>query len=215
MRNTNAVTAPSISADDQRTRNPVEIEHHIVPGTGGHGRARADALLSVASAFGCRVAVFGYDAKPGDTFLVITATRPVLDALGALLPKLAVRMEQAARAATKDYGQRAGAASHGKRALLTAYFRDYLRGYGIGAADRVRGYRAQVLASEGAYLASRLADDAERVDAKFRQGIQGQGTLRQEQGEHRAARELGIAAGREKGTGDDYLAIHDLVFTAL
>jgi hypothetical protein len=194
---------------------PVEAEHYIVPGTGGHGRARADALLSVIGNFGCRVAVFGYNAKRGDTFLIMTATRPVLDALGLLLPDLAARMELAARGALGDYARRFRAAMPGKRAMLAPYFRDYLRGYGLGVAERVRELRTQVLASEGPDLASRLADDAARVDAKFRQGPQGQTILRPERTGHREARELGIAAGHEIGTGDDYLVIHDMVFAML
>src|ERR1700679_3660698 len=55
-----------------RTGSPVAIDPYIVPGTGGHGRARADGLLAVAQAFGCRIAVYGYDATRNDKFLVMT-----------------------------------------------------------------------------------------------------------------------------------------------
>jgi hypothetical protein len=74
------------------------------------------------AAYGCRTAVFGYDAKPGDTFLVMTATQPTLDALELLLPALAAEMESAARGAAKG--------------CTTAYFREYIRGFEPGRRRR-------------------------------------------------------------------------------
>ncbi len=78
-----------------------EFGYYIVPGTGGHGRARADGLLAVIQAFTCRAGVFGYDATRRDKFLIMVAARPVLDALDLLLPGIARQMEGAARAAAK------------------------------------------------------------------------------------------------------------------
>src|SRR5579859_1883856 len=75
-------------APDTGGAYPAEFSHYIVPGTGGHGRARSDALLSVVTAFACRVTVFHYDATRHDKFLIMAGVRPVLDALDVLLPKI-------------------------------------------------------------------------------------------------------------------------------
>src|SRR5271154_1891991 len=84
---------------------PVGLNHCIVPGAGGHGRARADALVAITQAFSCQVAVYGYDATRYDKFLIIIGGQPVLDALDLLLPKAAAEMEAAARAASSVYAE--------------------------------------------------------------------------------------------------------------
>jgi len=132
---------------------PTGLNHCIVPGTGGHGRARADALLAITQAFSCRVAVFGYDATRYDKFLIIMGGQPVLDALDLLLPKAAAEMEAAGRAAVGAYAEEVRAILPGmrraqRRRLLTVpYFRDYLRGWGAGAAQAVAGLRSQLIAA--------------------------------------------------------------------
>jgi hypothetical protein len=197
------------------------VDHCIVPGTGRHGRARADALLAVIRNYACRVAVFGYDATRGDTFLVMTAARPVLDALGLLLPSVAASMESAARAATRGYAEAVRDAlprmSGGERrqALVTPYFRAYLRGYGLGVAETVRVLRAEVIAGEGEALAGLLAEDEARAEEQFTREFPGRKTLREERSWHRRGMEAGIRAGRMAGVDDGYLAIHDLVFAML
>ena len=55
---------------------PVETDHYIAPGTGGHGRARVDALLPVIAAYGSRFAVFRYNETRGDKFLIMIAPGP-------------------------------------------------------------------------------------------------------------------------------------------
>jgi hypothetical protein len=59
-------------------------------------------LLAVIRAFGCRTAAYGYDVTRYDKFLIMTGTRPALDALELLLPPIAVQEEQAA-ATLKGY----------------------------------------------------------------------------------------------------------------
>jgi hypothetical protein len=201
---------------------PVEVEHYIVPGTGGHGRARADALLAVIGTFGCRVTVYGYDATRHDKFLIMTGTRPALDALQLLLPSLAARMEVAARAAVRDYRRktryaelRAGLTPP-SRMRVAPFFRDYVRGYGQGAAEAVNTLRGSVVGSEGTALAAVVAADERRVAEKFSARFPGRQVLRKERGGHRLAFESGKNEGLAAGLGDDdYLAVHDLVFAML
>lgn len=204
-----------------RVKCPIDIDFYIVPGTGGHGRARADALLAVIGAFGCRVAVHGYDASRTDTFLVMTGTQAALDALGLLLPEIAVRMERAAWAAASGYATKVRAAMPGmsggarRRALVTPYFRDYLRGYGSGIAERVRALRADQIKTEGPELARIIANDSERTRRRFAERFPAQQMLRKERVGLQRARRAGAAAARAAGITDDYLAIHDLVFAML
>jgi len=141
---------------------PVDVDHYIVPGTGGHGRARADGLLAVTRAFGCRTAVYGYDATRNDKFLIMTATRSVLDALEILLPSIAAQMEQAARDAVTGYATLARratpelASKAQRRILVTQYFRAFLRGYGTAAAETISTRRTAVIRASGPELASIL-----------------------------------------------------------
>jgi len=222
----NGAAVPAQRRDDaephvQRAGSPVEFEHYIAPGTGGHGRARADALLEVIETFGCRTAVFGYDATRGDTFLIITSTRPVLDALELLLPDTAARMERAAHEATTAYAAEARAAipawtsTARWRTLVRPYFREYLRGYGQGIAEEIRVLRAEATEAGGPELAAALAEDAARIRERFTREFPADKPLRREHTEHRSAREEGMSAGRTAGVSDGYLAIHDLVFSAL
>jgi hypothetical protein len=162
----------------------------------------------VIAAFGCRAAVYGYNTAPGDTFLVMTGTRPALDALGVLLPQVAIGMETEACAATRAHIK---ASPGGHRAL---YFRDYLRGYGRGVAERLRALRTEMYRSEGAALASVIAADDARVEQLFTQEFPAAPPLRQERTSSRAAQRVGVAAGRAAKI-DAYLAIHDLVFAML
>jgi hypothetical protein len=179
---------------------PVGIEHYIVPGTGGHGQARADALLAVIDAFGCRTAVFGYDSAPGDTFLIMTGTRPMLDALELLLPRIATEMEQSAR----TYARR------GRRSS----FRDYLRGYGEGAADEFRALRGWMVRNDWD-LADAVATSTLRIEEEFTRRFPDKQSVRRETVRDSLAREAGLRAGQAAGVGDPYLAIHDLVFAGL
>jgi hypothetical protein len=207
-------------AAPRRTPGP-ELGYYIAPGTGGHGRARADGLLAVIQAFACRVGVSGYDATRRDKFLIMVAARPVLDALDLLLPRVALQMETAARAAAKAYGQEVRSAlpamSVGQRrsALKIPYFRNYLRGFGQGVAETIREIRAEFIQAEGDHLRRILAEQDRRAEDAYRRGFPDPAELRKEQARHLDGFLEGQDAGRAVDLGDEYLAQHDLVFAML
>ncbi|MBV9451091.1 MAG: hypothetical protein JO345_34910 [Streptosporangiaceae bacterium] len=203
------------------SRIPVATEVHIVPGTAGHGRARADALLEVVRVFGCRVALFGYNATRNDKFLVTVGTRAKLDALDILVPTVARRMEEAARAAVAGYAQRAREAlpemteATRLRILVVPYYREYLRGFGMGAAEMIRAIRAEFTKTAGEQLAAIMSADEVRIAEKFETKFPDRQPIRPERTRHDAGREAGIAAGRMADIGDWYIARHDLAFAML
>ena len=200
---------------------PVDVDHYIVPGTGGHGRARADGLLAVARTFGCRVAVYGYDATRNDKFLIMTGTRPALDALEILLPSIAVQMEQVARAAVKGYASlvcnalpRLGRKAQ-RRVLVTPYYRAFLRGYGQAVAETVSAARVKKIQVENPELGRILAADQTRIEEMFRRDFPDRQPLRPERTGHRIGAQAGHRAGLAVDLGDRYLVTHDLVFALL
>jgi hypothetical protein len=218
-----ALYAPGsgVTQDRAGRASPIDVDYYIVPGTGGHGRARADGLLAVAGAFGCRIAALGYDATRNDKFLVMTGTRPLLDALEILLPRVALQMERAARAAVNAYMSQVREAlpqmdgARQRRVLVTPYFRSFLRGYGLAIAEKIRALRAEKLKAEGAELARILAADEVRVQEMLDREFPDRQLLRTERVGHCAGMEAGKKAGRAAGFGDYYLATHDLVFAML
>jgi hypothetical protein len=218
---TAAVLDPEPSERLDRVGIPVEIDHYIVPGTGGHGRARADALLAVAGTFGCRVAVYGYNATRNDTFLVMVGARSALDTLEILLPEVAIRMEKAARAAVRAYASQVTSAlpqmkvGTQHRVLTRPYFRDFIRGYGFSIAEQIRALRAGYIENAGPGLVQVLATSQVRIEEMFRRDFPDRHSLRKERGEHRRGLATGRTAGQQAGFGDHYLAVHDLVFAAL
>ncbi len=203
------------------SRIPVETEVHIVPGTGGHGRARADAYLEIVQVFGCRVALFGYNATRNDKFLVTVGTRAKLDALAILLPAIERRMEQAARTAVSGYVQCARealpemSAATQRRILVVPFYREYLRGFGIGVAEMIRALRAEFAKTAGDGLASFMSADEARIAAEFETKFPDRQPLRPERTSHDAGRQAGLTAGRMADIGDWYIARHDLTFAML
>jgi hypothetical protein len=219
MNTHSSAAATAIKLDG--TGLPVDFDYYIVPGTGGHGRARADALMPIIETFGCRVTAFGYDATRNDKFLIMTGTRSALDALEILLPSIAILMEQAARRAVKTYASQVHGAvpqmrlATSRRVLVTPYFRDYLRGYGRGIAEQLQGMRAPAIRAGGPALAEALSGDQARVDETFSRSFPDRKPPRPERGTHERAENAGRRAGRIADIGDDYLAKHDLVFAML
>lgn len=218
---TAAVIDSEPSARPDRVGIPVEIDHYIVPGTGGHGRARADALLAVVGTFGCRVAVYGYNATRNDTFLVMVGARSALDTLEILLSEVAIGIEQAARAAVKEYARQAAdalpqmKAATQRRVLTRPYFRDFIRGYGLAIAEQIRALRASYIEQAGPDLIQVIKASQARIEEMFRRDFPDRQPLRKELGEHRRGLAAGHAAGQQAGFGDQYLAVHDLVFAML
>jgi hypothetical protein len=204
-----------------RAPSPAELDFYIVPGTGGHGRARTDGLLAVVEAFACRVAVIGYDASRHDKFLIMAAARPVLDALEILLPRIARQMEAAARAAAKAYGADVRSAlpdmpcGARRGGLNVPYFRDYLRGYGKGIAENIRGIRGEAIQAGGPELARMLAAQDRLADEMYRAEFPDTQRLRPESGGHENGHEAGLDAGLKADLGDEYLLQHDLIFAML
>jgi hypothetical protein len=198
-----------------------EFGYYIVPGTGGHGRARADGLLAVVQAFVCRVGVFGYDATRRDKFLIMVAARPVLDALDLLLPSIAAQMEGAARSAAKAYGLQVRSAlpqmpaGKQRNVLKIPYFRNYLRGYGQAVGDTVRDIRAEFIRAEGPELTQALAGQDARAEEVYSREFPDTRELRKERASHLDGFLEGQDAGRTADLGDEYLAQHDLVFAML
>ena len=198
-----------------------EVGHYIAPGTGGHGRARTDGLLAVIQAFACRVGVFGYDATRHDKFLIMVAARPVLDALDLLLPSIAVQMEAAARTSARAYGEKVRSAlpdlpgTRGRSVLKAPYFRNYLRGFGQGAAETIREIRAEFIRAEGNELLWVLAEQGVRAEEVYSREFPDTTGLRKERASRLDGFLEGQAAGRAVDLGDEYLAQHDLVFAVI
>jgi hypothetical protein len=174
--------------------------------------------MPIITTFGCRVTAFGYDATRNDKFLIMTGTRPALDALEILLPSTAILMEQAGRQAVKTYASQVHGAvpqmrlATSGRVLITPYFRDYLRGYGRGIAEQLQGVRTPAIRAGGLALAEAFAGDQVRVDETFSRSFPDRKPLRPERGSHERAADAGRRAGRVADIGDDYVARHDLVF---
>jgi hypothetical protein len=198
-----------------------EIGYYIAPGTGGHGRARADGLLAVIQAFACRVAVFGYDATRHDKFLIMVAARPVLDVLDLLLPGIALQMESAARAAATAYAQEVRSADPQlPPAQLCStrkvpYFRSYLCGFGWGAAESIREARAGLIQAGGSDLHQILIGQDLRAEEMYTREFPGSTGLRNDRASHVDGFLQGQDAGRAADLGDEYLLQHDLVFAML
>lgn len=199
-----------------------ELGYYIAPGTGGHGRARADGLLAVIQAFACRAGVFGYDATRRDKFLIMVAARPVLDALDLLLPSIALQMETHARAAARAYTRAVRAslpkmpARHWRNSLRVPYFRSYLRGFGQGAADTIREIRAEFINNEGNDLLLQvLAEQDVLAHEAYARRFAGTMAMRKERAVHTDAFLEGRDAGRAADLGSEYLAQHDLIFAML
>jgi hypothetical protein len=198
-----------------------EVGYYIAPGTGGHGRARTDGLLAVIQSFVCRVGVFGYDATRYDKFLIMVAARPVLDALDLLLPSIATQMEAAARTAARAYGEEVRSAlpdlqdSRKRSVLKVPYFRNYLRGFGQGAAETIREIRAEFIKAEGDALPRILAEQDVRAEEVYSREFPDSAGLLKERAGHTNGFLEGQDAGREVDLGDEYLAQHDMVFAMI
>jgi hypothetical protein len=205
------------AAPARRVHSPIGLGYYIVPGTGGHGRARADGLLAVIQAFPSRVRLYGYDRTRRDKFLIMVAVRPVLDALEVLLPQVALQMEAAASAAARAYGKEVPPTlpAARRRALKVPYFRSYLRGYGEGVAETVRSLRAELLQSAGSELGQILFEEDALAETMYNRGFPGTHLLRPERASHPDGYQEGLSTGLTADLGDKYAAQHDLVFAML
>jgi hypothetical protein len=180
---------------------PIEVDCHSVPGTGGHGKARAAALAAIVTVMGCQTAVHSNDATRQPRLLCLTGTRSAVATVQLLLPGLQQQIGTAARAATQTYTSRLRFITTWqypaqRRTWITAYHRSYLRGYGYGIADTIEALRTTIMAEAartGAVVL--LARDAARVQAVFAREFPGLRPTRPERHHHAQA----LAAGRQAG----------------
>ena len=103
----------------------------------------------------------------------MVAVRPVLDALDLLLPSIAMQMEAAARTAARSYEEEVRSALPHLRAtrkrsvLKVPYFRNYLRGFGQGAAETIQEIRTEFIQAEGDALPRILAEQDVRAEEVY------------------------------------------------
>ncbi len=206
-----AISEAAVRAESGQAPEPVEVARYDVPGTGGHGKARAAALSAAAIAYGCKVAVYGNDATRYRRTMLMVGTRSSLAALRVLLPSIELQMEMAARAATRAYGKRLRVMTSwqdpgDRRTYTTAFYRDYVRGYGYGVADKIEATRGQIVdEAAGTGTALVLAGDAARVQAEFTRQFPRLGKGRPEHHRHPGAMAAGRTAGRRADIGSHHL----------
>lgn len=206
-----AITEAALRADTGKPPEPVERLDYPVAGTGGHGKARVAALAAVTRAYGCKNAVLGNDASNGPRTLEIIGTRSALSALRVLLPSIEMQMEMASRAATRDYRQQLRWAAAWQspaelRKLTAGFYRDYLRGYGYGVADKINTTWCEVAKeTAGTSTALVLANDATRIQAEFTRQFPKLGKSRPERKRHPGALTEGRRAGHHADLGSHHL----------
>ncbi len=80
-----------------------------IPGSGGHGKARYDAMLLIADAYGCTRAFYGVGMSPKDPWggfeLRYGGPASLVEQVAEVLPGFLEEIEEAAKAATKAYGE--------------------------------------------------------------------------------------------------------------
>ncbi len=207
-----AISEASVRAEAGRSPEPIELDCYDIPGTGGHGKARAAALAAIATDYGCEVAVYGNDASRYTRRLLMVGTQSSLAALRILLPSIELRMESAARAATRAYGKQLRAACSwqsraDRRTHASAFYRDYLRGYGYGVADKIRAMCGEISReAAGTGTALVLAADAARIRAEFAREFPRLGRTRAERHRHPGAQAQGREDGRRADIGTHHVS---------
>ncbi|MGH3157035.1 MAG: hypothetical protein ACRDNF_10720 [Streptosporangiaceae bacterium] len=180
---------------------PIEVDCCTVPGTGGHGKARAAALAAIATVLGCQTAGHGNDASRQPRLLFLVGTRSAVATVQLLLPGLQQQIETTARAATQTYTTRLRFITSWqypaqRRTWIAAYYRSYVRGYGYGIAETIEAARTTIVGeAAGTGAAVLLARDAARVQAVFTREFPGLRPTRRERHHHAQA----LAAGRQAG----------------
>ena len=125
-----------------------------IPGTGGHGPARLDAVTAIVHALGCRASgrepLTGHRLRGahGDYYLNVWGTEPVITWLNRALPGIIAALDRAAATATRRYAawlrDECPPEDHmpAERPALRAHWRrEYLRAYGVMLAARISGHR--------------------------------------------------------------------------
>jgi hypothetical protein len=125
-----------------------------VPGTGGHGKARVQALAAIAGAYGCRSAVRGNTSAATERTLIVLGTRSALDSLQMLLPSVSLQMEASARFCAREHVARLRERRSSDRSALAGernrYYRSFVRAYGDAVAQRIVELRTRIAEESGA-----------------------------------------------------------------
>jgi hypothetical protein len=196
-----AITDTTARAQGGHQPEPIDLECHTIPGSGGHGKARAAALAAVVTACGCEVAVHGNDASRYERRLLMVGTRSTLAVLGVLLPCVQVQMESAAQVATRAYAKRLREVCFPvdprlRRTWVTSFLRSYLRGYGIGLAGKIKALRDSIAQeAPGASAEQVLNRDTARIRAEFAREFPELRPTRAERHSHPGA----LIAGQQAG----------------
>jgi hypothetical protein len=142
-----------------------------VSGHGWHGKARASLVYSVAQAYGCAVCTIGNKMDGKDRLVAMIGTASMIEALKILLPSIVVQAETSGAKATKAHMAQVGttfAKAADKNIERRNFLRSYLKGYGIGVADKITATRTamtgEVKGKPGELV---LVSEADRIKADF------------------------------------------------
>lgn len=142
-----------------------------VSGQGWHGKARASLTYSVADAYGAGACTINNRMNGETRWVGILGTASMIEALKILLPSIMLQAETAVVPATKEHMAKVGASidtAANKNIERRNFLRSYLKGYGVGVADKILATRTtlaeEVKGKPGELV---LVSDAERVKAEF------------------------------------------------
>ncbi|MEU8195323.1 hypothetical protein AB0C10_16230 [Microbispora amethystogenes] len=94
---------------EERAAEPFDWGVLHIPGSGGHGKARYDAMLLIADAYGCRKAFYGVGMSPKDPWgnfeLRYGGPLSLVEQVAEVLPGFLEEIEAAAKDATRAYGE--------------------------------------------------------------------------------------------------------------
>ncbi|MET9064403.1 hypothetical protein [Streptosporangium sandarakinum] len=93
----------------ERATEPFDWAVLPIPGTGGHGKARYEAMLAISSAYGCTQATYPAGMSPRDPSggyeLRFGGPASLVQQVAEVLPGFLEEIEEAAKSATRVYGQ--------------------------------------------------------------------------------------------------------------
>ncbi|MGW4639638.1 hypothetical protein ACWEN6_13975 [Sphaerisporangium sp. NPDC004334] len=160
---------------EEKRNEPYEWHHFEVPGSGGHGKARYDALTAIVKAHGCILPVYGPGQSPrfpwGDFELRFGGRGGSAERAAEVLPDLLREIDAAAAAAVKAYNaylKTLPEEDHDPKwrvGMRRRFRRDYIAAYGRAVAYRIQfGENLPSGAIEGYSAHGRAALDAANLD---------------------------------------------------
>ncbi|PPK63502.1 DUF2786 domain-containing protein [Actinokineospora auranticolor] len=201
-----SLDAATLRAEKGQKPEPVSTYTFTVSGQGCHGKARTSLHWFVAEAVGCMAVTKGDDMTTNDRLVIAIGTASMIDTLKTLLPWIMAQAENSARLATPLHMSQMDT-SHlttaNRNIIRRDYFRSYLKGYGQGAAEKIRATRTD-LAEEvkNSPKALVLVRDADRISAEFARRfpktVKGRGSKTTAAG-HAAGVRAGRAADTNQG----------------